>query len=476
MLRAKACYDKCMRHNQPLLSIGLDIGTSTTQCVFSSLQLENAAPAFSVPRIRIAEKRVLFRAPLRLTPLSAPDTIQTETLRAWLEEDFRSAGLHPEQIGIGAVIITGETARKQNARAVAQALAGCAGEFVVATAGPSLEAVLAGRGSGAAQLSRDRGKAVLNLDIGGGTANLCLFERGEAIATGCLDVGGRLLRRDPATRAVLSFTPQMARIASDCGILLMPGSVLPEEAAARMAGLLEEAAGLRPRTALHDALVLDHALPLPLKADLYTFSGGVSACLYGDEPSPLFADDLGALLGRTLVASRFFTEGRVLRPAETQHATVIGAGAYSMNVSGSTIAYARAPLPLKDLPVGKALLEGPEDIDRLAERVMEQRRILGDPFAIGLAGWTAPSYADIEAIAAQLDAAIPKDDPCPVIVLEHDMAKALGQVLSRRRGLSSPMVCIDGVSLQYGDRIDIGAPLAEGRVLPVVIKTFAFSG
>ena len=41
-----------MREEQ-LLSVGIDIGTSTTQCVFSRLTLSNTASAFSVPRIRI---------------------------------------------------------------------------------------------------------------------------------------------------------------------------------------------------------------------------------------------------------------------------------------------------------------------------------------------------------------------------------------------------------------------------------------
>ena len=47
------------------------------------------------------------------------------------------------------VVAPGETARKANARAVTQALSELAGDFVVATAGPALEGVLAGRGSGA---------------------------------------------------------------------------------------------------------------------------------------------------------------------------------------------------------------------------------------------------------------------------------------------------------------------------------------
>ena len=110
-----------MREEQ-LLSVGIDIGTSTTQCVFSRLTLSNTASSFSVPRIRITEKTILYRAPTRLTPLSSPDTIDAGTLEAMIREDYEAAGIVPEQIRLGAVIITGETARKANARAVTEAL------------------------------------------------------------------------------------------------------------------------------------------------------------------------------------------------------------------------------------------------------------------------------------------------------------------------------------------------------------------
>ena len=51
---------------------------------------------------------------------------------------YQSAGISPKTVSTGAVIITGETARKENAREVLSALSGYAGDFVVATAGPDL--------------------------------------------------------------------------------------------------------------------------------------------------------------------------------------------------------------------------------------------------------------------------------------------------------------------------------------------------
>ena len=107
----------CLREER-LLSVGIDIGTSTTQCVFSALTLTNTASSFSVPRVSITRKEVIWRAPVRLTPLADADTIDAQALEAMIRRDYRDAGITPADIRLGAVIITGETARKKNARAV----------------------------------------------------------------------------------------------------------------------------------------------------------------------------------------------------------------------------------------------------------------------------------------------------------------------------------------------------------------------
>ncbi len=475
----KTAYLTDMQDEGLMKSVGIDIGTSTTQCVFSSMRLVNTAPAFAVPKMAFQDQQVLYRAPLCLTPLLSANTIDTDKIRAMIQANFHAAGIGPSDIQVGAVIITGETARKNNARAVAEALAGLAGDFVVATAGPHLEAVLAGYGSGASTLSKEHGMLVLNLDIGGGTTNMCLFSRGKPMETGCLNVGGRLLRRDMSTGKILSSSEAVCLVAEEIGIVLRQDETLSDmeikRIADRMAELLEEAAGFRPRSRLHELLTVEHSLPTSASVSLYTFSGGVAECVYGTPPNPLFEDDMGSALGKALRESRFFSEGRVLQPKEIQHATVIGAGIYSVTVSGSTVAFANAPLPIRNLPVGKIALDSPADIAFLMERIAQQRSMLEEPFAIGFTGWLSPTYSEIQAIAEVLDKALGLDMHCPVILIEHDMAKAIGQALQRRRGMDAPIVCLDGLSLSHGDLIDIGAPLPGGRVLPVIVKTLAFS-
>ena len=88
-----------------------------------------------------------------------------EGVRTILAEEYRKSGFAPEQVDTGAVIITGETARKENAREVLSALSQFAGDFVVATAGPDLESILAARGAGADEYSREHHTDVLHLSL-----------------------------------------------------------------------------------------------------------------------------------------------------------------------------------------------------------------------------------------------------------------------------------------------------------------------
>lgn len=159
---------------EQLLSVGIDIGTSTTQLVISRLTLENRAGPFSVPRIAIGEKEVLYRSAIHFTPLLSETEIDAEGVRAIVAEEYRRSGFRQTDISTGAVIITGETARKENARQVLAALSDFAGDFVVATAGPDLESILAARGAGIDEYSKEHHKRILHFDIGGGTSNLAL--------------------------------------------------------------------------------------------------------------------------------------------------------------------------------------------------------------------------------------------------------------------------------------------------------------
>ena len=132
-----------------ILSVGLDIGTATTQLILSELTIENIASVFTIPRVYITDKKVLYKSEIIFTPISDQLLIEVDKIKNFVLNEYAKAGIQKKDIQMGAVIITGETARKENASQVLQALSGYAGDFVVATAGPDLESIIAGKGPAA---------------------------------------------------------------------------------------------------------------------------------------------------------------------------------------------------------------------------------------------------------------------------------------------------------------------------------------
>ena len=117
-----------------LLSIGLDVGTTSTQLILSRLRVENQGSSFTVPRLQIAKREVLYRSPVYFTPLVGENLVDGAAIRKIVDAEYAKAGIRKEDLDTGAVIITGETSRKENARAVLENLSEFAGDFVVATA------------------------------------------------------------------------------------------------------------------------------------------------------------------------------------------------------------------------------------------------------------------------------------------------------------------------------------------------------
>ena len=439
---------------EKLRSVGLDVGTTTTQMIVSELTVENRASGFAVPQMEIANRKVVYRGPVHFTPLRNENLIDGDGLRLLVEEEYRRAGITRETVDTGAVIITGETSRKENAATVLESLADLAGDFVVATAGPDLESVLAAKGAGAVDHSRQTGKRVLHFDIGGGTSNYCLIEDGSITKTGCLNVGGRLLKFDEAGR-VIYVSPVLKKLCK-----LKTGDVPTDSQVTEVAKFLvrglEMVAGLEKPTGLLEQLATEEAenrgniSPVCDGDTVISFSGGVADCIEKDYP-PLKFGDLGPLLGRAIRDSRL-CRGEYRLGEETIRATVIGAGCHSAQLSGSTVFYRNVEFPMKNLPVVTA----PAALARL-----------DGPGVLSLPGVEDPGYGQVSAIAEEIAAAVP---PGPILIaLEADMAKALGHCLALRVEQDRPILCIDRVGLREGDYLDVGNPV--GPALPVVVKT-----
>ncbi|MBO6399681.1 ethanolamine ammonia-lyase reactivating factor EutA [Enterococcus faecalis] len=471
---------------ETLLTVGIDLGTSTTQLVLSELTVENFASAFTVPRISISDKKVIYRSDIIFTPLLNQSEIDAEPIKAFVAEQYRQAGIHKQDIQMGAVIITGETARKSNANNVLRALSGYAGDFVVATAGPDLESIIAGKGAGAQTYSETKRKPVVNLDIGGGTTNLAVFKDGEVIDTACFDIGGRLIKLDQQQK-ITYIAPKIQEIINKKGLTLHLGDQATEQnllpIISELVAVLENSIGLGTQSPFYQLLVTNHPLRKGEELPIVTFSGGVADCLNTTSTNLFKYGDIGLLLGKYLRKSLIFSEKEVLESAETIRATVVGAGSHTAEISGSTIAYREQILPVKNIPILKLAQEDETlTVTELGQRIQEKlnwHRIEETPqIALAIRGISNPTFADIQrygqGIVEGLASLVAEQIPI-IVMVDEDMAKALGHALSAHLPKDYPFICLDSVKVENGDYVDIGLPVAEGAVLPVIVKTLVFN-
>ena len=479
-----------MADKTAILSVGIDVGTSTTQVVFSKLQMDNAGGYFSVPRVAIVDKEVVYKSEVYMTPLKTDVLIDTDALRDIVAAEFRKAGYRPEDTDSGAVIITGESARKENSDAVLKSLSDFAGDFVVSAAGPDMESLIAGKGSGAWQYSMDHHCRVVNLDIGGGTTNVVLFEDGETLARGCLDIGGRLICMNPQG-IITKVSPAAAVMAQAAGVSVSVGDRCDElkltAVTRQMAAALNAYLGVGTKDI--DAILRQiktpgsSDFPVPEKVQAVFFSGGVADLIYHESADTWAYGDIGVLLGRAIRESRLFTDFQKMEPGETIRATVVGAGTYTTTISGSTITYSDDIFPLKNIPVIK-LDEELQEACFAGETEPVIRRIqwvLGqndeEHFILAMPGKRNPGYTEMKRAAASIrqimDRVQPPGEPI-LLVIESDIAKAMGQMIRQQPDLKRQVVAIDSIHVEDGEYVDMGKPMMNGMVIPVVVKTLIF--
>ena len=477
-----------LQDNLQLTSVGIDIGSAGTQVVFSRLTLRRLGEELT-SRYHVVARETLHQSPVTLTPYQSETRIDDLALGTIIDDAYAAAGLHPDDVDSGVVILTGEALRRNNARGIGEVLADQGGEFVCATAGHHMEAMLAAYGSGAAKVAYDRHVRILNIDVGGGTTKLALIDRGKVAATGALHLGGRLLVTDARGR-IERLDPAGRYLAARAGFDWALGDVVDDAQIARvvdwMAAALASALTERPAAAEVEALWLTDPLPALGALDGVMFSGGVAEYVYGRE-SRAFGD-WGKPFGVALRAR--LDDGRLpwpLLPAgECIRATALGASEYSVQLSGNTtyISDPGALLPRRNLQVLQPDIEleatDAAAVTRAIREHFTQFDVVEGDADVGLAfRWHgAPTYARLAAFAQGIVDALPatlsRGRPL-YLILDGDVAQTLGHLLKEERHVASEVLVIDGITLWDFDYIDLGRIRLPSGTVPVTIKSLVFS-
>src|ERR1700722_12476173 len=423
-----------------VLSVGVDIGSSTSHLVFSRIVLERLDSRYVV-----TERESFYQSDILLTPYSAEGTINADALGAFIARQYKDAKIDPDEIDTGALILTGVAVRRRNARRIGELFAAQAGKMVAVSA------------------------------------------EGKVIDVTALDVGARLVVLDDARR-ITRLEEAGRRFGAELGLKLAPGVVLSEQQAqalaARMADSLFEAMkGGSPRAGGADLLRLD---PLTWRGEVsdVSFSGGVSEYIYGGEAKAF--GDIGPPLAAEVRARLRDWGPQLARPDARIRATVIGASQYTMQVSGSTIFVSPLEtLPLRNVPViAPTLPLDDETVDSAAIsaaiKAALKRLDLGDgqsPVAVFVPWRGSATFRRLDdfckGVADGLEAVLANGHPI-VLAGDGDVGGLIGIHYCEEMKLENSIVSIDGLELKEFDYVDIGAILDTSGAVPVVIKSLIF--
>jgi ethanolamine utilization protein EutA len=468
-----------------LKSVGIDIGSSTSHLVFSQLTLRRQGASLSAC-FQVTARKVLCRSNIMLTPYLSGTLIDVEQVKQFIDNAYRKARLRPEDIDTGAVIITGEALKKENAQPIVEYFAKHAGKFICAAAGHNHEALLAAYGSGAVELSKSEHKTVLNVDMGGGTTKFALIEHGGVTHTAAINIGARLIAFDESN-VVTRIEDAGRTLLHELGYSVALGKKIPKKqqaaCAALMAKVLFEVIEQGPTSSLAKQLMVTPPFASYRldQVDHIVFSGGVSEHVYDRDRTSY--GDVGPLLGKHVrgYLQELSKKHLLLRePIEGIRATVIGAGAYTVQASGTT-SYISTPriLPVFGLKVVRASLNQEQPVIEALKQALAKFDLtsLTSGLALSLSLDGQLNYKTIRAVAEGVAAICQSSESrmSPLyLALDLDVAKSLGGILKEELKLDREVIAIDGIDVGDLDYIDIGEPLGITEVIPVTVKSLMF--
>jgi ethanolamine utilization protein EutA len=184
--------------------------------------------------------------------------------------------------------------------------------------------------------------------------------------------------------------------------------------------------------------------------------------------------DVGPLLAEAFRSGHVFKSVKVYQGEETLHATVLGAGAHTVNVSGSTVTVSPGALPLRNVPAVYPEV-GQDGLWNWQVPARNFRDALYKTVALVVPPLSDTDFSTISDLARHLASEMKDIEGNPkVVVAQQDIGKVLGQSLLRHMP-GQELVCLDGVDIKLGDFLDIAKPLPHEEAVPVIVKTLVFA-
>jgi ethanolamine utilization protein EutA len=475
-------------HNVQLVTIGVDIGSATSHVMFSKIFIQLVGEAPNVRSV-VVGREVLWQSPIILTPYRDDNTIDVQVLSDFLAQAYIATQASPTDVDTGAVILTGEALKRENARAIGELFAVETGKFVRAAAGHHLEAVLAANGSGTVARSRRDERTLLNVDIGGGTTKLAVVQDGEILGTAAVAIGARLIVKDADGR-IESIADSAQLVLDHLGMRLKVGDVITAKDEARIGECWMEVLGSliarKPPEGLAAALMLTDPLPNEAEPHAVTFSGGVSEFIFMREDGDF--GDLGPALAKAL--RRALSDGTIPLPAIIDpnlgiRATAIGASLFTVQVGINLYVSDESVLPLNNVPVlAPKFAWGNFDPAAIAEALRKAaERVDFDegtrPVALSIEWPGERDEAGVRAMAQGIRDGLPQTvaQGVPLLIfVDLGVNRELGAALKDELKLPGAVIAVEGVAVAEFDFIDVQPVVHPAEVLPVTVKSLLFAG
>ena len=469
-----------------LSTVGIDIGSSSTQVVFSQVHLERQGEALS-SRYVVVDRRLLYQSPIFFTPYAGATEIDARGLGALIDQAYHEAEVSPHDVDIGVVLLTGEALRRTNAENIAHVIAHKGGEFLSASAGHHMESNLAAHGSGAVELSGTESSCVLNVDIGGGTTKLALVRSGVLEQTAAFHVGGRLLVWDDQQR-VTRLEPRATELLAAMDIEIGLGDVLSDDVinllGEKLASTVCQVVSAENSP---DTRWLTDRLEVPVDLDTVIFSGGVSE--YIADPGVGGHNDIGQSLGNQLrqMLKERSNSYKIKASSGGIRATALGASEFNIQVSGNTghLSDPGLLLPRKNMPVIRLSIDaGDLSVDSLVSKLNQAfvEFDLSDYEDSALAfEWSGEfdyellrRFCDAVVVYIESDTARPGQ---PLYLLfDRDLAQSVGRILTTEYQINRPLLVLDGLRFKDFEFVDLGRIRLPSRTVPVTVKSLIFQG